>query len=100
MTVRIATIGLALAALLSFEALALNTIELITGGEASAYGSSWLGRGLSWLVASVLYALACWRIWDRPVAARWLAGARAVVASPLAWSGVTDSMEPTALLGI
>jgi hypothetical protein len=98
MTVRAAIIGLALAAILALEACAVTTAELLRADGGSPYPSDgWLVRGLPWLVAATLYALAASRIRQKPNDARWLAIIAAILVAPRAATGVTWGIEPAAL---
>jgi hypothetical protein len=97
MTARAATLGLALAALFAFEALAVTSLQVLrTAGEPDYLRLSWFTAAAPWLLIATLYAIAAWRVTDGSNAARWLSIVAAMLAAPLAVNFTTD-IEPAAL---
>jgi hypothetical protein len=97
MTARVATLGLALAALFSFEALAVTTLQAVrSAGEPDYLRPSWFMVAAPWLLIGTLYAIAAWRVADGSNAARWLSIVAAMLAAPLAVN-VTSDIEPPAV---
>jgi len=97
MTARVATLGLALAALFALEALAVTTLQAVrSAGEPDYLRQSWFTAGAPWLLIGTLYAIAAWRVADSSNAARWLSIVAAMLAAPLAVNFTSD-IEPPAL---
>jgi hypothetical protein len=97
MTARVATLGLALAALFALEALAVASLQVLrSAGEPDYLGQSWFTAAAPWLLIAALYAIAAWRVADGSNAARWLSIVAAILAAPLAVNFTSD-IEPPAL---
>ena len=97
MTARVATLGLALAALFAFEAVMVTSLQVLrTAGEPDYLRQSWFMAAAPWLLIGALYAIAAWRVADGSNAARWLSIVAAMLAAPLAVN-FTSNIEPPAL---